>query len=172
MNLDLSVIQRDGYTLLDLLSDVGGLQGILISAFSLLLGIWNHNYLESYIASKVYKVASTGEEEPVSLEVPNRANIKECCIDRFLPAKLTRVCCKIKRKEIEMQEAREALANEIDIIRMLQTRRFYHLAFRHLLDAPVRKQIEQQSEYTILGGEKSRKASHFVNRGVIQFSSN
>ena len=71
-----------------------------------------------------------------------------------------------------MQEAREALANEIDIIRMLQTRRFYHLAFKHLLDAPIRKQIEQQSEYTVLGGKKSRKASHFVNREVIQNPSN
>ena len=102
MNLDLTVIQREGYTLLDLLSDVGGLQGILISTFSLLLGIWNHNYMESYIASKVYKVASTDEKELGSLEVPNRANIKEYCIDRLLPAKLTRACCKLKRKEIEM----------------------------------------------------------------------
>ena len=102
MNLDLTVIQREGYTLLDLLSDVGGLQGILISAFSLLLGCWNHNYMESYIASKVYKVVSDGDDELANLEIPNGANIKECCIDRFLPSKLTRVCCKLKRKEIEM----------------------------------------------------------------------
>ena len=103
MDLDLNVIQREGYTLLDLLSDVGGLQGILISAFSLLLSIWNHNYLENYIASKVYKVASDGgDQEPANLEIPNRANIKECCIDRFLPAKLSRACCKLKRKEMEM----------------------------------------------------------------------
>ena len=63
--------------------------------------------------------------------------------------------------------ARKALENEIDIIRMLSTRRFYHVAFKHLLDEPVRKQIEQQSKYTVLGGEKSKKASHFVKEEVF-----
>ena len=43
MNLDQIVIERSGYTLLDLLSDVGGLQGILISGISLILSISNHN---------------------------------------------------------------------------------------------------------------------------------
>ena len=43
MNLDQIVIERSGYTLLDLLSDVGGLQGILISGISLILSIFNHN---------------------------------------------------------------------------------------------------------------------------------
>ena len=57
MNLDLTVIHREGYTVLDILSDVGGLQGILVSAFSLLLGIWNHNYLDNFIASKLFKFA-------------------------------------------------------------------------------------------------------------------
>ena len=68
--------------------------------------------------------------------------------------------------------ARETLSNEIDIIRMLRTRRFYHLALEHLLDAPVRKQIELQSEYTVLGGEKSKKASHFVKEEVFLNPSN
>ena len=43
MNFDLTIIERDGYTILDVLSDVGGLQGILISAISVTLSIINHN---------------------------------------------------------------------------------------------------------------------------------
>ena len=51
MNMDLNIIQRSGYTVLDILSDVGGLQGILISGISLFLGAWNYNNLENYLAS-------------------------------------------------------------------------------------------------------------------------
>ena len=55
MNMDLNIIQRNGYTVLDILSDVGGLQGILISGISLFLGVWNYNNLENYLASKFYR---------------------------------------------------------------------------------------------------------------------
>ena len=43
LNLDVTLIERNGYTLLDVLSDVGGLQSILISGASLLLSILNYN---------------------------------------------------------------------------------------------------------------------------------
>ena len=43
MNFDMNIIQRTGYTVIDLLSDVGGLQGILISGMTLLLNIWNYD---------------------------------------------------------------------------------------------------------------------------------
>ena len=55
MDLDLTVIERSSYTILDVLSDVGGLQGILISASSLMLGILNYKYLEDYLVSKLFK---------------------------------------------------------------------------------------------------------------------
>ena len=55
MSLDQTLIERSGYTVLDLLSDVGGLQGILIYAISLLLSILNHNHLENYMASKLFR---------------------------------------------------------------------------------------------------------------------
>lgn len=43
LNRDLTVIQRTGYTVLDLLSDVGGLQGVLASGVSLLLSVLNND---------------------------------------------------------------------------------------------------------------------------------
>ena len=55
MSLDQTLIERDGYTILDILSDVGGLQGLLISMIYYALGILNFNYLENYLASKLYK---------------------------------------------------------------------------------------------------------------------
>ena len=47
MNLNQLVVARDGYTGLDLLSDVGGMESILISGCLILLGIWNYHYLEN-----------------------------------------------------------------------------------------------------------------------------
>ena len=55
MDLDMTVIERSSYTILDVLSDVGGLQGILISASSLVLGILNYQYLEGFLVSKLFK---------------------------------------------------------------------------------------------------------------------
>lgn len=43
MNLNLTAIDRSGYTVLDILSDVGGLKSILIPTISFLIGILNYN---------------------------------------------------------------------------------------------------------------------------------
>ena len=58
MNFDMVFISRSGYTILDILADVGGLQGILISGIALLLNIWNFNYLDNYLVSKLFKPAA------------------------------------------------------------------------------------------------------------------
>ena len=44
MNLDLGLIYRSGYNILDVLSDIGGMQSMIVTAFSVLLGIWNGSY--------------------------------------------------------------------------------------------------------------------------------
>ena len=49
MSYDLTVIERSGYTLLDMLADVGGLQGMLVSTISIFLNIWNFNFLDNYL---------------------------------------------------------------------------------------------------------------------------
>ena len=54
MNLDLRVISRDGYTLLDWVSDVGGVQGMLISASAFVLSILNFNYFDNYMVSSLF----------------------------------------------------------------------------------------------------------------------
>lgn len=50
-NLNLLRTARDGYTILDWFSDIGGIQGILISFAAILLGIWNYQYLENYMVT-------------------------------------------------------------------------------------------------------------------------
>ena len=49
--MNLTVKQRNGYTLVDILSDIGGLLGILTSLMTFFLNVWNYDYLESYLIS-------------------------------------------------------------------------------------------------------------------------
>ena len=56
MNLDQITIARSVYTTLDVLSDIGGIQEILMSGMGMLLGIWNYQNFDNYMASRLYKV--------------------------------------------------------------------------------------------------------------------
>lgn len=51
MNLDQTVISREGYTVLDLLSDIGGIQGVVGSALVVLISILNYNHFDDYLVT-------------------------------------------------------------------------------------------------------------------------
>ena len=55
-SLDQTVIQRVGYTLLDLLSDIGGIQSILVSGIAILLSIWNYNNFDNHFLTNFFKL--------------------------------------------------------------------------------------------------------------------
>lgn len=56
MNLDLRVVARNGYTFLDYLSDIGGMQSMLISAVAYFMAIWNYNYFDNYMVTRLFKM--------------------------------------------------------------------------------------------------------------------
>ena len=41
MDLDQKVIERSNFTILDLLSDIGGLESIIFSLLSFIVGLWS-----------------------------------------------------------------------------------------------------------------------------------
>ena len=90
MSLNQTLIERTGYTVLDILSDVGGLQGILVSVIFLFLSVLNHNDLDNYLVSKLFK------SETVSMAASQTESIKEFCRSKVLPNRL--VCCAKRRK--------------------------------------------------------------------------
>lgn len=47
MSLDQTVIERSNYTILDVLSDVGGLASVVASTIALILSILNYNHLDN-----------------------------------------------------------------------------------------------------------------------------
>lgn len=64
MDLTLNILARSGYTVLDLLSDIGGMQSILISTFAILLGILNYNHFDTYLASRLFKIVKPDGKTP------------------------------------------------------------------------------------------------------------
>ena len=60
MNLNLELIQRNGYTVLDLLSDVGGILEISTIVITYFLAFWNYNYFENYLVTRLYKIEKEG----------------------------------------------------------------------------------------------------------------
>ena len=91
MNLDLLFVQRDGYTFIDVLSDIGGIEAILISFITFFLSFWNYKHFDSYMVEHLYKIGSMKEEDEALIEETKCENIKYVCMD-WLPRKL--VCCR------------------------------------------------------------------------------
>ena len=58
MNLDQESLLRNGYTLLDVMSDVGGMQSILVSGLSLMVGLFNYKNFDNYLVTRLYRVKS------------------------------------------------------------------------------------------------------------------
>ena len=46
-----------------------------------------------------------------------------------------------------MDKARAALEKEVEIIKLIRSRRFIHMALKHLLDPPLRKKLKQKSKF-------------------------
>ena len=45
-----------------------------------------------------------------------------------------------------MDRAREALEQEVDIIKLIRSRRFVHMALKHLLDPTLRKELKSRCQ--------------------------
>ena len=132
MDLDAILISRVNFTFLDALSDIGGIQSLLSSFFSILLMALNYEHLESYMASRLYKLKKVDGHDRTKYKrhfdrsdffQPSKlANLLNYIMDK-LPARC--VCCSKNRKRLGMEQARAALAKEIDIIELIKQRRFF-----------------------------------------------
>ena len=106
MNLDLRVIARSGYTLLDWVSDVGGMQGMLISLIASILSIWNFNHFDNFLVNRLFKMnqpdnspAEQSKDERAFLDTSHYQNLKEYGVD-CLPGCLRRLkCCRLSHKD-------------------------------------------------------------------------
>ena len=59
MNRNKKVVERTIYTSLDLLSDIGGIQGIFMSFFGIITAACNSTYFDEHLVSRLYKYKQT-----------------------------------------------------------------------------------------------------------------
>ena len=56
MDLDSYNVERSGYNILDLLSNIGGILGMLISIAHLITSIFNYNNFDDYLVTQLFKL--------------------------------------------------------------------------------------------------------------------
>ena len=62
MDLNLNTYERNVFTLFDMLSDIGGLSGILMTSFSIFMAVWNFHAFDNMMVSALFKEKKTREE--------------------------------------------------------------------------------------------------------------
>lgn len=98
LNYNKTVIDRQLYTVLDFLSDMGGVIEIFIIIFSVILAIVNYRYPETFAASRLYKILQHSDHEVVkensdsnadqsSFFKPVGSNTRQC-LNYCLPLRL------------------------------------------------------------------------------------
>ena len=97
---------RKCYSFLDLLSDIGGMIGVLMGFFSSVVGIFNFNNFDNYMVSRLFKVKKIDAKTNQSNSYFQRAefidhskyrNFLEYFIDK-IPCKKFKCWCQCCRK--------------------------------------------------------------------------
>ena len=104
-------IQRNHYSILDIISDVGGLLGILMTVISVFMYGLNYNQLDNHMVSKLYQ---TVQQNSLPIE---SAEIKRKCSDSLIElvrailpkCRSKKLCCRLDRRARTLLVAREML---------------------------------------------------------------
>ena len=84
MNLNQKILFREGYTVMDYISDIGGLQGILISGAAMLLSISNYNNLDNFLVTHLYLLhSSLTDTEPEVMKTSLISNPLDCLCSKL-----------------------------------------------------------------------------------------
>ena len=108
----------------------------------------NYNHFDTFMASRLFKLKKEDDNsvdyksyfDRSNFFTPSkcgniRAYFMDCC-----PARC--VCCKKSRKELGIKNSIAAMNQEIDIIEMIKSRRYFKLALRELLPNKVRMDLK------------------------------
>ena len=126
VSLDLWKIKRTGYTVLDMLAQLGGITTVLVNSFRVIVSFFNYNNFVSYLASKFYQIKNS-QLNDMTLSTPQAkltasplvtskcGNLKELFMHKLLPKICVCRCCRLNKMQRGVAEARVALYKEINI---------------------------------------------------------
>lgn len=157
MNRNQLVIARDGYTVLDYFSDIGGMQSMMINGCSIILVMWNYNHLDNFLVTKLYRKKAKTQSNDCHQDddqPPDRVSIRSkaeslkspnFCMSPFdffcdkLPNRWQ--CCRSTGQSVALKTGRRYLRAETNICNMVRQQRYYDKALEILLTEEVRKRI-------------------------------
>lgn len=161
MDLNLTVVARDIYTGLDWISDIGGIQGMLISFVAVFMMYWNYNQLSNYLVTRLYKMKKPDARKRVYLNPDDSAefifprilsNPRDAFCD-LLPSCLQ--CCRSNRRDASLQIGRDKLDKEINIIEIIKSRRYFKASLKLLLTKKQRERLQRKTQYIHVDPEGS-----------------
>lgn len=156
MNLDMMQYERKVFTFFDMLSDIGGLNGILVTVLAIVSTTWNFNSFDNYMVSRLFKINKPEDDIDSDDEYFNQSNyikqgsfpyFKECLVSCTPKCCKRSRCCKKSRHLVAMEMAREKLDKEINIIEIVKSWRFFENAFKFLLPEAKRLDLKERSRY-------------------------
>ena len=62
MDLDVTMLQREYYDLLECMADIGGILQILLSGIAFILVILNYQHMDNFLAAQLFKIDSSGSD--------------------------------------------------------------------------------------------------------------
>ena len=128
-NLDMKLIDREGYTVLDYLSDMGGMQNIVQSVLIIVLSFWNYNFLDDFLVSKLFRYEKnpdskkrpeqqSGGSEPL---VPHKCdNPKACLRDRMPKCMVRSRACREDYRVSAFRKARNRLLHDLNATELIK----------------------------------------------------
>ena len=108
------------------------------------------------MASRLFKIKKKNtenikydnySEQSYYFSPPKFDNLKQYAM-HVLPPKL--VCCKKNRKERAIAKAIKKMDDEIDIIEMIKSRRYFKEALRKLMSAEKRMKLKEKTRYIMI----------------------
>lgn len=75
-SLNLQIYSRSGYTILDLIANVGGLRTIMAFVLTQLMGYWNFNSVQNYMVSRLfsYKCVASAKPDSEPMQINGKTN--------------------------------------------------------------------------------------------------
>ena len=146
MDFNLMSRLRVTYSSFDLLSDIGGLSGMLFSIFAIFMRLWMHNFADNHMVSNLYKIERTGPDE-------GRQEIQKSMVTNWKELVFSWLPCNFlqnrrSKKLKAVAKARESLRDEVCIVHVLKSIRYLKYALRIVLpDKKQRKELKELSAY-------------------------
>ena len=56
------MMKRSAYNFFDMMSDIGGMQGLLYSGFAFFISIWNYMMFENYMVTRLFKLEQSDQD--------------------------------------------------------------------------------------------------------------